>query len=346
MVPSHLDAARAAQQSPERPGPTASRPRRWARLPVALLAMVLAVTAAVGLPSAAAAAAPRDSIDTEFVNLVNQARAQNGLSPVVHSSDLRRLSTSWSDKMATGGTSCRLAHNPDAWNQLPSYGAASRTKWGENVASWSTDQYSAKDIFDLYMQSPGHRANILGKDYRFIGVATVSGSGGCAGTDWNTMTFTDKVDNPGNVVSGGGGGGGGTTTPTTQRIALKAMANGKFVTAENAGTRPLIANRDSASGWETFTMTTTSGDSRTLRAEADNEFVCADNGGSSPLISNRTAAGGWETFTLIKNGDGTVSLRAQANNKIVTAEAGGSQPLIANRDSIDGWEKFQIVPIG
>lgn len=325
------------------PGLRAAAPRRrWSRLPVALLAVVLAATAALGVPATAAAAAPRDSIDVEFVKLVNQARSQNGLSPVVHSADLRRLSTYWSDKMATGGTSCRLAHNPDAWNQLPSYGAASRTKWGENVASWTTDRYSAQDIFNLYMESPGHRANILGKDYRYIGVATVSGTGGCAGTDWNTMTFTDKVDNPGNVVNAGGGG----TTPTSQKVALKSMANGKFVTAESGGTKPLIANRDSASGWETFTMTTTSGDSRTLRAEADGEFVCADNGGSAPLISNRSAAGGWETFTLITNGDGTYSLRAQANNKIVTAEAGGSQPLIANRDAVGGWEKFQIVRMG
>lgn len=319
-----------------RPG----RLHRWRRVSMTLLAMALAATAAVALPTTASAA-PRDSIDAQFVQLVNQARSQNGLTPLVHSADLRRLSTYWSDKMATGGTSCRLAHNPDAWNQLPSYGAASRTKWGENVASWTTDQYSAQDIFNLYMESPGHRANILGKDYRYIGVATVTGSGGCSGTDWNTMTFTDKVDNPGNVV----GGGGGTTPPASQKIALKSMANGKFVAAEAGGSQPLIANRDAVGPWETFTLTTLSGNQRSLKANIDNEFVCAEAGGGQPLIANRTAVGVWETYTLITNGDGTYSFRSSANNKIVVAEAGGGQPLIANRTAVGPWEKFQIVPV-
>lgn len=337
-----------ATSSTRRSRPSASRWQRWRRLPATLLALALAATAAVALP-ATASAAPRDSIDAQFVQLANQARSQAGLAPLVHSADLRRLSTYWSDRMATGGTSCRLAHNPDAWNQLPSYGAASRTKWGENVASWTTDQYSAQDIFNLYMESPGHRANILGKDYRYIGVATVSGSGGCAGTDWNTMTFTDKVDNPGNVVGAPtGGNGGGTTTPApnSMKIGIRSLANGKYVTAEQAGTQSLIANRDSVGLWETFTITTTSGDQRTLKAAVDNEFVCAEAAGTRPLIANRGSAGVWETYALVTNPDGSFSFRAFANNKFVTAEAGGSQPLIANRDSVGQWEKFQFVAVG
>src|SRR5919197_5628474 len=37
-----------------------------------------------------------------------------------------------------------------------------------------------------------------------------------------------------------------------RRIALRSMANGKLVTAENAGNEPLIANRDAIGPWETF----------------------------------------------------------------------------------------------
>lgn len=36
------------------------------------------------------------------------------------------------------------------------------------------------------------------------------------------------------------------------KIALKSMANGKFVCAEGAGNQPLIANREKADLWETF----------------------------------------------------------------------------------------------
>ena len=36
------------------------------------------------------------------------------------------------------------------------------------------------------------------------------------------------------------------------RIALRAVANGRLVCAENAGQQPLIANRDAVGAWETF----------------------------------------------------------------------------------------------
>ena len=35
-------------------------------------------------------------------------------------------------------------------------------------------------------------------------------------------------------------------------IVIKALANGLFVTAENAGSSPLIANRTAAQTWEQF----------------------------------------------------------------------------------------------
>ena len=37
-------------------------------------------------------------------------------------------------------------------------------------------------------------------------------------------------------------------------VALKALANNKYVCAEDAGTKPLIANRDTPAEWETFTL--------------------------------------------------------------------------------------------
>jgi hypothetical protein len=43
-------------------------------------------------------------------------------------------------------------------------------------------------------------------------------------------------------------------------VSLLAMANGKFVTAENAGQKPLVANRDTLSQWEMFIMTPNSGE--------------------------------------------------------------------------------------
>jgi hypothetical protein len=39
-------------------------------------------------------------------------------------------------------------------------------------------------------------------------------------------------------------------------VSLRANANGQFVTAENAGASPLIANRTAIGPWEEFDLMT------------------------------------------------------------------------------------------
>jgi len=131
--------------------------------------------------------------------------------------------------------------------------------------------------------------------------------------------------------------------PGAPVISLRAHANGKYVTAENAGAAALIANRTAIGGWEQFDQLDQGNGNIALRAHANGEYVTAENAGASPLIANRTAIGGWETFQLIHNGDGSVSLRAQANGKYVTAENAGAASLIANRTAIGQWEEFDAI---
>jgi hypothetical protein len=83
--------------------------------------------------------------------------------------------------------------------------------------------------------------------------------------------------------------GGGT-------IALRAHANGLIVTADNAGAAPLVANRSTVGGWETFTLVRNANGTVSLRAGANGMYVCADNAGAAPLIANRTTIGTWEQF--------------------------------------------------
>jgi uncharacterized protein YkwD len=297
--------------------------------------VVSAAPASAAATQTALATAPRDAIDAEFLRLINAARASEGIAPVASAGGLRNLSVWWSTQMADGGGGCALRHNPNAWNQLPQYGASSRTAWAENVAYWSTDRYSVQNIFDRYMASSGHRANIMNARYRYVGVGTVSANTGpCINRDYNTMTFTDRVDNP----------QPSTPQPST-RVALRSLANGQYVTAENGGNSALIANRSAVLGWETFELINLGGNERALRSLTNNLYVCAEAQGNQPLIANRSAALGWETFELITNGDGTVSLRARANGRFVTAENGGASPLVANRDVILGWEKFFLVQL-
>jgi hypothetical protein len=81
--------------------------------------------------------------------------------------------------------------------------------------------------------------------------------------------------------------------------SLRAHANGMYVTADNAGASPLIANRTAIGPWEEFDMVDEGNGTIALFAHADSRYVTADNAGASPLIANRTAVGPWEEFDLI-----------------------------------------------
>ncbi|MGW5350835.1 glycoside hydrolase family 88 protein [Streptomyces sp. NPDC004031] len=139
-----------------------------------------------------------------------------------------------------------------------------------------------------------------------------------------------------------GTAGGG---PASGTYALRARINGRYVTAEDGGASPLIANRTAVQGWETFTLTAGSGGNVTLRAQVNGKYVSADDAGASPLIANRATAQGWETFLVVANPNGSVSLRAQANGKYVTAANAGASPLIAGAATVGTWEQFDLVAL-
>jgi GH25 family lysozyme M1 (1,4-beta-N-acetylmuramidase) len=124
---------------------------------------------------------------------------------------------------------------------------------------------------------------------------------------------------------------------------LIAQVNSRYVTAEKAGTLPLIANRTALSTWERFDYLDLGGGLVALRAQVNGRYVTAESAGTKPLIANRTQVGSWERFRLTTNSDGTVSLLATVNNRYVTAESAGTLPLIANRTAIGLWEKFRLV---
>jgi hypothetical protein len=133
------------------------------------------------------------------------------------------------------------------------------------------------------------------------------------------------------------------SSTTTTVVSLRSRANNMYVTADNAGASPLIANRTAIGVWEQFDLLNVSSGTIALRAHANNMYVTADNAGASPLIANRTAIGTWETFQVIHNSNGTVSLLALANNMYVTADNAGASPLIANRTAIGTWEQFDLI---
>jgi subtilisin family serine protease len=133
------------------------------------------------------------------------------------------------------------------------------------------------------------------------------------------------------------------TVKARPTIGLQSYANGRFVSAENGGNSPLIANRTAPGFWEGYRIIDDGTGYVALLANANGKYVTAENGGNSPLIARATKIGDWERFELITNFDRSTSLRAKANFRYVTAENGGNSSLIARATDIGPWEKFDMV---
>jgi hypothetical protein len=136
-----------------------------------LLSAALLTTTFVGLsPAPASATGPNTS---NILSAVNSARANAGRRSLSLRSDLSAVAYRWSQHMAATGT---LAHNPNLTGQVTGW------RWvGENVGygpDWRT-------VETAFMNSPGHRANILDGDYSQIGIGVVVSNGRV----WVTQVF-------------------------------------------------------------------------------------------------------------------------------------------------------------
>jgi aryl-phospho-beta-D-glucosidase BglC (GH1 family) len=130
--------------------------------------------------------------------------------------------------------------------------------------------------------------------------------------------------------------------PPTATSSIQALANNQFVTAENAGASPLVANRTTVGDWEKFTVINNSDGTVSFLSKANNNYVTADLNQSTKLIARATTIQAWEKFRIIDRGSGKVALQAVANNKYVSADLNLGAVLYANRDVVSGWEEFTI----
>ncbi|WP_019549113.1 CAP domain-containing protein [Streptomyces sulphureus] len=112
--------------------------------------------------------------ETEVLQLVNQERAKAGCKPVTADTRLGALADDFSADMAKRGY---FSHNsPDGqtpWDRADARGIDNLG--GENIAR---GQANAQSVMDSWMNSPGHKANILNCDYRTLGVSAHFGEGG------------------------------------------------------------------------------------------------------------------------------------------------------------------------
>lgn len=117
----------------------------------------------------------------EILTLVNQQRATAGCSPLTASSALDQLAQNFSEDMAARGFFDHT--DPDGntpWDRAKKLGITNLG--GENIARGQAD---AQAVMDAWMNSPGHRANILDCDYKTLGVGIHFATGG----PWWTQDF-------------------------------------------------------------------------------------------------------------------------------------------------------------
>ncbi|WP_031167286.1 CAP domain-containing protein [Streptomyces durhamensis] len=131
--------------------------------------------------SAPVTVSARAAAEAEVLKLVNQERAKVGCSPLAANSSLTRLAESFSDDMAARDFFDHTDPNGKTpWDRAAAAGVTDLG--GENIARGQAD---AAAVVQAWMNSPGHRANILNCDFKTLGVGVHFGPGG----PWWTQDF-------------------------------------------------------------------------------------------------------------------------------------------------------------
>jgi len=124
------------------------------------------------------AAAPEEFLtgyEIEILNQINNIRVSNGLGPLSANAHLSDIATSRSmDMLSRDYFSHYTPEGTNIFNILQANGVLYRNA-GENLAhSRPADIGSASAFMNAWMNSPGHRANILRGAYGQIGIGEVS----------------------------------------------------------------------------------------------------------------------------------------------------------------------------
>jgi uncharacterized protein YkwD len=147
-----------------------------------LVAAGLAVLSLALVPTAGATG--KTAAETSLLRAVNATRQANGLRPLKLESHLQNAARYWSQTLLHTNA---FTHG-DFGGRMRTFHVNGMA--GENIA-WGTGPYaSARSVVNMWMNSPGHRANLLNPAYRFIGVGIATGTfQGYSGASISTADF-------------------------------------------------------------------------------------------------------------------------------------------------------------
>ncbi len=133
--------------------------RRRTRIPVLITALAVMLTT-IGLSPAVAAVDPGNA-EAQFVDLINAERTSRGLNPLTVDPELTAGARMQAAAIRDAG---RLFHNPDLGS------VTSGWSWiGENVGYG----YDVANLHNAFMNSSGHRANILKSGATHVGLGVI-----------------------------------------------------------------------------------------------------------------------------------------------------------------------------
>lgn len=163
--------------------------RRTSAIAVATVAAGLVLPAAA--PTAFAATSVNgvrlNAYEARLVTDINNVRRSHGLVALVVTPGTTDVARGWSWRLASAAA---LSHNPNLVSQVGHSGSADWTAIAENVGySSATDPDT---LFNAYMNSPPHRANILDASMRYLGIGVVERPQDGTLYAWNTMDFVDR----------------------------------------------------------------------------------------------------------------------------------------------------------
>jgi len=121
------------------------------------------------------------ALETYFLQLVNQSRAQAGVKPLTFDGELVSASGTHSEWMIAQDVFSHTGVNgssPGDRINAAGYGAST---WGENIAyiggsgAATLDEADVQQLHANLMNSPGHKANILSANFTEVGIGLVQG---------------------------------------------------------------------------------------------------------------------------------------------------------------------------
>ena len=156
-----------------------------------LLALVVAGIALFGVSPEASAtnvveARTLTTEEESLVDALNRARIARGIAPVRVGLRLQRAARAHSRAMARSGF---FGHG-NWYRRLRSFGVRGQTV-GETIAWGAGSQGTASSIVGMWLASPPHRATILGRSFRRVGVGIAVGTmEGYSGAQVATADFS------------------------------------------------------------------------------------------------------------------------------------------------------------